>query len=150
VVPDNMIVVYQGEIEAVGSYDVPLQPVGPLFVLEYVSKSSIRKDYEESFRKYERELKVPYYLVFYPDNHEWTLFKRGKSRYSALVPDARGRSAIPELELEVGLLDGWVRFWFRGELLARPAEMQQRLDEALQEAARLRRELETRNLRGTP
>src|ERR1700678_1881080 len=45
VVPDNMVVVHPEPIEAIGSYDTPLQPVGPFWVLEYVSKSSHRKDY---------------------------------------------------------------------------------------------------------
>jgi len=54
VVPDNMIVLYDGVIEAEGSYDVPFQPVRPFMTMEYVSKSSKRKDYEDSFHKYER------------------------------------------------------------------------------------------------
>ena len=36
VVPDNMVVVHSEPIEAVGSYDLPLQPVLPLVVMEYV------------------------------------------------------------------------------------------------------------------
>src|SRR6516165_7413900 len=38
VVPDNMVVVWDGPIEVVGSYDIPFQPVRPLWVFEYVSK----------------------------------------------------------------------------------------------------------------
>src|SRR5262249_25718265 len=60
VVPDNLVVVHPQPIRAVGSFDMPLQPVGPFWVLEYVSKHSQRKDYETHFGKYERELKVPY------------------------------------------------------------------------------------------
>ena len=40
VVPDNMVIIHPETIEAEGSYDVPLQPVKPFFVLEYVSKNS--------------------------------------------------------------------------------------------------------------
>src|SRR5436190_7887422 len=47
VVPDNMIVVHDKPIEAEGSFDVPLQPVPPFWVIEYVSKSNKRKDYEQ-------------------------------------------------------------------------------------------------------
>src|SRR6185437_13710939 len=68
VVPDNMVVVCDEPIRASGSYDLPLQPVGPFWMLEYVSKHNKRKDYEDNFQKYERELKVPYYLLFYPDD----------------------------------------------------------------------------------
>ncbi len=38
VVPDNMVVVHDKPIKARGSYKVPLQPVGPFWMLEYVSK----------------------------------------------------------------------------------------------------------------
>src|SRR5262249_25533657 len=47
VVPDNMVVIHPGEIEAEGSYDVPLQPAPPFWMLEYVSRSTKRKDYDD-------------------------------------------------------------------------------------------------------
>jgi Uma2 family endonuclease len=141
VVPDNMVVVCDQQIKADGSYDVPLQPVGPFWVLEYVSKSSRRKDYDENFDKYEQIFKVPYYLAFYPENQELTLYRLRRSRYATGRPNAQGRYAIPELELEVGLLEGWVRFWFRGELLALPADLQNELLETRRQLAEERRQL---------
>jgi Uma2 family endonuclease len=155
VVPDNMVVVWDGAIEAVGSYDVPLQPVRPFWVFEYVSPSNKRKDYEDSLEKYER-LKVPYYLVFYPDSQDLTLFHHQGEKYVSKKPNRRGRLAIPELDMEVALLDGWVRYWYQGELLLLPADLQRDLDEtrrqlgaerqgrlaAEQEIARLRAEIE--------
>jgi Uma2 family endonuclease len=142
VVPDNMVVVYEGELRAVGSYDMPLQPCGPLLVLEYVSKSSERKDYEESFRKYEQDLQIPYYLLFYPDIQELTLYHHDGQRYVTVVPDDRGRRAIPELELEVGLQDGWVRFWYQGQLLPLPAELDRQLQEAMRRIQQADRRVE--------
>ena len=130
VVPDNMVVLHPEPIRAYGSYDLPLQPVGPLWVLEYVSKGSERKDYEDSFRKYERELKVPYYLLFYPDNQELTLFHHGGRSYRTTRANAAGRYALAELDLEVGLLEGWARYWYQGDLLPLPADLQRDLDEA--------------------
>ena len=62
VVPDNMVVIHPEPIVADGSYDVLFQPVGPFWMMEYVSNSNNGKDYEKSFKKYERDLKVPYYL----------------------------------------------------------------------------------------
>jgi Uma2 family endonuclease len=129
VVPDNMVVVCEEPIRAEGSYDVPLQPVGPFWMFEYVSKYNKRKDYEDSYRKYERELKVPYYLVFYPDNQELTLFHLKGRRYRSVPPDDNGCMNLPELDLAVGLRDGWVRFWYQGELLPLPADLQRDLDE---------------------
>src|ERR1700722_2322865 len=48
VVPDNMVVIHSEPIQAEGSYDVPLQPVGPFWMLEYVSRSNRRKDYDDN------------------------------------------------------------------------------------------------------
>jgi hypothetical protein len=143
VVPDNMAVRYEGELRVTTNYAIPLQPVGPFVVFEYVSKGSERKDYEDSFRKYEQDLKVPYYLLFYPDNQELTLYHHDGQRYATVLPDEHGRRAIPELELEVGLLDGWVRFWFRGELVPLPGDLVQQLEESRrrrEEEERLRQE----------
>ena len=148
VVPDNMVVIHDQPIKAIGSYDVPLQPVGPFWVLEYVSKSSSRKDYDDNMHKYEHELKVPYYLLFAPDDQKLTLYRHNEDRYSSVEPNEYGRLAIPELEIEVGLLDGWVRFWHRGDLLPLPAELlegledtQRRLDEMTRRAETAEREL---------
>jgi Uma2 family endonuclease len=149
VVPDNMVVVYAGKIDAEGSYDIPLQPVGPFWMLEYVSKSNKRKDYEDNREKYEKHLKVPYYLLFYPEVQELTLFHYTNDRFVSVKPNEHGRLAIPQLELEVALLDEWARYWFRGKLLPLPADLQRERDEARrklqtaeEEVARLRAELE--------
>jgi Uma2 family endonuclease len=136
VVPDNMVVRHDGPLEIGNSFAVELQPVGPFLVLEYVSKGSRRKDYEGSFRKYERELKVPYYLLFYPETQDLSLFHRGARKYVSVKPNEAGRLAIPELDLEVALLDGWARYWYRGELLQLPADLQTSLDESREETRR--------------
>src|SRR5260370_31538107 len=44
VVPDNMVVVWPEPLDADGSYDLPLHPVGPFWMLEYVSNHNRRKD----------------------------------------------------------------------------------------------------------
>lgn len=130
VVPDNMVVVHPEPIRAIGSYDLPFQPARPFWTLEYVSKSSERKDYEDNFRRYERELKVPYYLVFYPEPQEVTLFHLGRTgRYRAVRFNAAGRLPIRKLEMEMAILDGWVRFWHQGKLLPLPADLQRALEE---------------------
>ncbi len=125
-----MIVVYPEPIEAETSYDIPLQPVGPFMVLEYVSKNTKRKDYEDNMYKYEHEMKVPYFLLFYPEVQEVSLFHHDGKRYQSVKPNEQGRLAIARLEMEAALLDSWVRFWFRGQLLPLPAELQQELTEA--------------------
>ena len=128
VVPDNMVVLTEEPIRAKSSYNVELEPAPPFWVLEYVSESNKRKDYKDSFKKYERHLKVPYYLIFDPDTQELRLYHHAGERYQLVAANAAGRYPIPELDLEVGLLDGWVRFWYQGQLLLLPAELQRRAD----------------------
>ena len=129
VVPDNMIVLHTEPIKADGSFDIPLQPARPFCVMEYVSKSSKRKDYDENMQKYERELKVPYYLLFYPDNQELSLYHHNKRRYVSVKPNDAGRLAIEEIDVEVSLIDGWMRYWYQGSLLPLPADLQRTVDE---------------------
>lgn len=142
VVPDNMVVVWHEPIKAGTSYDLPFQPAGPFWVFEYVSQRSQRKDYDTSFHKYER-LKIPYYLTFYPDGLELTLFRYGSRKYVSVKPDRSGHFAIPELEMEVALLDDWVRYWYQGELLPLPADLQRDLDETRQQLRRSNRRVRT-------
>ena len=139
VVPDNMIVVSDEPARAVGSYNIPFEKTGLLLVFEYVSSSSIRKDYKDSFRKYEKDLKVPYCLLFYPERQDLRVYHHENRRYRRLPPNDAGRYSIPELELEVGLQDGWVRFWYQGQLLELPAELQQNVEAANLRAAQQER-----------
>jgi Uma2 family endonuclease len=129
VVPDNMVVLTDQPIEAQLSYNVPLEPARPFWVLEYVSRNNKRKDYKDNLKKYERDLKVPYYLVFDPDTLKLTLYRHTGEKYRPVPPNKNGRYPIPKLDLEVGLLDGWVRFWYQGRLLPLPAELQHQADE---------------------
>jgi Uma2 family endonuclease len=152
VVPDNMVVIHPEPIRAAGSFNLSDQPAAPFLVLEYVSKHSKRKDYDDNFDKYETELRVPYYLLFYPDNQDLTVFRLAGGKYVSVTPNEHGRLAVPELELEAALLDGWVRFWFRGELLPLPGELLKQLNAAKREVeaerqARLTAEAEVARLR---
>jgi Uma2 family endonuclease len=143
VVPDNMVVIHPTPLNVEGSFNTPLQPVGPFLVLEYVSKRSVRKDYDANMLKYEHHLKVPYYLVFYPDADELSVFKMTAGKYASVLPNAAGRLAIPELELEAALLDGWVRFWFRGELLPLPGDLLRQLNAVRAELTTTKTQLTT-------
>jgi Uma2 family endonuclease len=142
VVPDNMVVVCEQPIDADGSFDVPLQPVGPFWVLEYVSKHNKRKDYDDNFEKYEKELKVPYFLLFYPETRDLTLYHHTGRKYKSVPANGHGRHPIPDLEVEVELRDEWVRFWFRGELLPLPADLQRQRNEARRQTEELQQALE--------
>jgi Uma2 family endonuclease len=147
VVPDNMIVLSEVPIRASSSFNLPLQSARPFWMLEYASKSNKRKDHEESFEKYERDLKVPYYLVFHPDEQELTLFRHNGRRYVSMRPNGHGRHAVQQLDIEVGLLDGWVRFWYEGRLLPLPADLQRDLVKAQKQAAREKRRADAQQRR---
>jgi hypothetical protein len=105
-----------------------------------VSPRSKGKDYGEAFRKYEKDLKVPYCLMYYPAKRDLRLHRHDGKRYRLLEEDESGRRSLPELELEIGMLAGWVRFWHRGELLPLPADLQAE-NEALKK--RLRKDRRT-------
>ena len=130
VVPDNMVIIYEGEIDATGSYNMHNDEKSkPFLMIEYVSESNKRKDYVDNMVRYERDLHVPYYLLFEPENQVLSLFKmNARKKYVAVKANAEERFAIPELELEVGILDSWVRYWFRGELQALPVELAEELE----------------------
>jgi Uma2 family endonuclease len=142
VVPDNMVVVCDTPIIAAGSFNLPFEPANPMWVLEYVSPNSKRKDYKENFQKYEQDLKVPYHLLFYPETQDLRLHHHNGMKYELLAPNANGRLAIPELEIEVALHDGWVRFWFQGELLPLPADLQDQVDKLGEQIDKLERQIE--------
>jgi hypothetical protein len=155
VVPDNMVLAWKEPIKANLSFDLPLQPVRPLWVLDYLSMHTNRKDYKGHFHKYERELKVLYYLRIDTDNQQFTLYRHTGQEYVSEKPNGNGRLALPELSLEVGLLDESVRYWYQGELLLLPSELlreiekytrladeaKQRADEAKQERLVAEKEL---------
>lgn len=155
VVPDNMAILSDEPERPRTSYATELERAAPFWVLEYVSASSKRKDYDDSFHKYEQQLRVPYCLFFYPEKQDLRLYRHDGTRYERMEPDLQGRMPIPELELEVGLWQGWVRYWYRGHLLEVPAESAAKLhqkdrqihqlDQRIQELLdRLRRQVSRR------
>jgi Uma2 family endonuclease len=141
VCPDNMVVVHDEPIVAKGSFNVPLQPAGPTLILEYVSTENKRKDYEDNRRRYANDLQIPYYLLFEPEVQKLTVFRLSGKKYVAVKPNPAGRLAIPPLKLEVALLDGWVRFWFEGELLPLPGDLMKERDAAKAEVEALKQEI---------
>ena len=112
------------------------------FVLEYVSAGNQRKDYVDNMTRYGRDLQVPYYMLFEPQKLRLTLYKLGTKtrKFRELRPNAAGRLAIPELDIEMALVDVWVRFWFRGKLLPLPGEMAVELDESKKETRKAHRD----------
>lgn len=139
VLPDNMIVVHPTPLRVLGHYSLPLQPFAPSLVVDYVCEQGERKHDASNRKKYEEDLKIPYYLRIYPDAHELTLLRHDGTRYAPVLPDAAGRYPIPELEMAVSLVEGQTRYWSRGEMLPLMHELFRQLQQAKQEAARQRR-----------
>jgi Uma2 family endonuclease len=143
VVPDNMVVLHSEPVKAEGSFDVPLQdPIKPFWMLEYVSRATRRKDQEDSFKKYERDLKVPYFLLFYPEDQELTLYRHNGRKYVSVRPNEQDRYAIVELQLEIGLFEGWARYWYQGTLLPLPADLLRDLEEERRRSEAYRQQAE--------
>ncbi len=123
VVPDNMVVIWPEPLQELKAFHTPLQPVGPTLVMEYVSESNRRKDYEDNLRRYRDDLQVPYYLLFESETRNLVVFHLENGKYEQTEPNASGRLAIPDLDLEVSLVERWVRYWHRGEQLPLPGEL---------------------------
>ena len=136
VVPDNMLVVGNVPDHPRSSYATELEPAPPFMMLEWVSDSSEGKDYGKTFRKYEQQLRTPYCLCFHPDKRNWEVYHHDGQRYVQLEPDLNGRVEIPELELQIGLHEGWIRFWHQGQLLEIPTELHQRLERQSEQLSR--------------
>lgn len=132
VVPDNMVVLGGTGHERRGSYNIVFEEAPIFWALEYVSPSSERKDYEESYRKYEQELLVPYYLVFHPEKQDLRLYRHTGTGYEIVPTDTDGRVPLRELDMHVALHGGWVRFWYRDQLIPLPEELQEEADKQAQ------------------
>lgn len=115
VVPDNFIARHVPQAAWKSSFRVT-STNRPFWVVEYVSPSTPNKDYVESFEKYE-DLQIPYCTMFEHPVQKLTMFHSVGNRYEPMRADSLNRYSIPELDLQVGIMDGWMRFWFRGELL---------------------------------
>lgn len=83
-VPDNMIAIWKGVLRYGRSFNVPLQPCGPFWVMEYLSTTNQRKDYSAAFSRYEAELKVPYYLLYVLQDEELLLYRHNGSDYEGV------------------------------------------------------------------
>ncbi len=65
----------------------------------------------------------------------------GAANMLPVKDNAEGRRAVPELEFEVALHGGCVRFWYQAELLPLPGDLLHDLDTAKARIAELEREL---------
>ena len=150
VCPDNMLALGKATLSSQTSFNVDLEPARILCVIEYVSPSNKRKDYVENFQIYQDELRAPYYLVFDPESDDLKLFRHDGTKYRLVAPNARGRLELSELDLEIGLQGGWVRYWHQGDLMPLPTELSEQLQAsqaetkaALFQADRFKRDAES-------
>jgi Uma2 family endonuclease len=129
VVPDNMVILSETEATTTRrSFNLELEPARPFLTIEYVSTDK-KKDYDESFQKYEQELRVPYCILFDPERQDLQVYRHLGTQYERLEPDLAGRCAIEELDLQVGILDGWLRYWHEGKLLPVTDELAERIEQ---------------------
>ena len=84
---------------------------------------------------------MPYYLLFEPEAQKLTVFRLSGKKYVAVKPNPAGRLEIAPLKLEVAIHDGWVRFWFEGELLPLPGEWVKEREAAKAEVEELKKEV---------
>ncbi|MGQ7327410.1 Uma2 family endonuclease, partial [Streptococcus suis] len=90
------------------SFNLSIEEAKPFMAIEYVCNSSQERDYEEKFEIYRDTLHVPYYLTHEPDDLRLHHYDPSGG-YVRVAANEHGRFAIPEMETEVGLVDGWAR-----------------------------------------
>lgn len=127
VVPNNLVVVHPGPLELDDAFDVAEQPARPFLAIDYITEYRNPAAYEHNFDRYQSELRVPYYLRVYPDEKRFDLFRLTDGSYAAVSANEHGRYPVPEIELEIGFHDEWLRYWFRGELVPTPAELYRKI-----------------------
>ena len=119
VVPDNMIVVHSEVLHPEGSYDTAFEPAPPFCVLEYVSNSNKRKDYDDNMRNVPARIES---AVLSPLLPRWAgtdaFHHNNKRKYISVKPNEYDRLAISELELEVAIFDGSVTLLVSGQTVA--------------------------------
>lgn len=120
----------------------------PDVVIELLSAGTERRDRGDKMRIYERQMRVPFYVLFHPFDARFDVFELRDLAYQPRVADESGRVAVPPLGLELGVVwsvvEGerlpWLR-WFtpEGVMLPTPIELahiaERRADEAEAEAA---------------
>ena len=80
-VPDNMVIVWPKPLAPLKAFHTPLNKTRTHVSPGAFSQSNRRKDYDDNYEKYERDLKVPYYLVFDLESQTWGVSSReGKVR----------------------------------------------------------------------
>ncbi|MDA1017068.1 MAG: hypothetical protein O3A00_21745 [Planctomycetota bacterium] len=124
-VPDNsLFLTDEADDVSRTSFNFELETGRPLVDMEWISDSDLRKDRPggATFAKNER-IKVPYYLCFHRATQTFEVFEHNGTNYDLMPTEPNGRYRIPEIDLEIGLKERWVRFWHRGELLPLPDEL---------------------------
>jgi Uma2 family endonuclease len=104
------------------SYVLWQESVAPPLVIEYVSGdgSEERDDtpYEGKFWVYEQAIKVPYYLIWHPNEERLEAFELRGTKYRRMKAND-GRFHVPSLRVDFGMWDGvylgypgpWLRAW---------------------------------------
>jgi hypothetical protein len=127
VTPDHTIVIHSGPVPLDTDPVYLSAAVQPILAVNYVSADCPRPaDFERQRR--EAEAGITYSLVFDADRRSVTGYHLTRPRrYVPLKCDEWNRLAVPELDLEVLVRDGWMRYWFRGELMPLATELAERL-----------------------
>ncbi len=134
----------------------------PLTVFEYVSGDGAEERDETPFTGkhwvYERRSRPTYYAIWDTPQNQFEVLELIRGRYQPMVPDANGRSWIPEMEVSIGIWHGeyhgyttdWLRVWDRNGIMLptateRMEKMQHRVEDERQraEAEKQRADTET-------
>lgn len=126
------------------SYVMWQEGVSPLMVTEFISRDGAdehdRTPQTGKFWVYEQGIRAPYYIIHSFESDEPEVFGLVRSRYKKIAANKHGRYPIPEMGVQLGVLEGphldyttnWLRFWDGdGNLLLHAEERSAKMAEKL-------------------
>jgi Uma2 family endonuclease len=105
------------------SYVMWQELIAPFLVIEFVSGDGTEERDKTpntgKFWVYERAIRADYYAIYEVDPGQVELYRNAKRRFHRVRPNRRGRLAIEELGIELGIWEGgylnlelpWLRAW---------------------------------------
>ena len=102
----------------------------PNVVIELLSNSTAAVDRGKKKDLYQTIWRLPEYYWFHPETLEFAGFRLVSGQYEAIAPNESGRLKSTQLNLELGIYDGKLR-WFSatGELIPLPEEVERQARE---------------------
>lgn len=124
ITPDNAVALVPEDDPRRQSWNWEYEGRSLLVVFDSLAR---REDYPAALKVYE-QLRIPY-CVEVDLEAKSVIVRHFNGRLTPMASDPHGRYEIPELNIKLGLFDGWLRFWHQDRLLPIAEEQDEQLEE---------------------